>query len=410
MKAEQFYEAMEQIDDRYLLEAMTFQAEKQKVIPFRSGKKHVPYWAAACIALLLILPVSAEIFYGSISQMLAPLYGGIQLELADALGTSIGESVEIGDYVLTADAAIGDRYNLAIVYSLARSDGEPLDQELCFQRWDNTALPHAAHDAVSQWNEDGTKVTIIQRIASNKPLYQAKKASATFHNLCVSSKPGMPGDILVRGDWTLRFPVRYDDSSVSLLSEKKEITGNDERQYTISNITVSSVGLHMLFKTETPYAAASAQNVESILEQQEIGAITETRRPTAVYVRPDWNSPRITGVPEGTQLEILELENVGGVEWAYVRCLENGGKGWLCLDMAFAQIEKYAVKGLTISLRRKDGSEQEFEPIATGILSFNPWETEMDAYFNTVFESPIALEDMDALLICGEEFPIVLNK
>lgn len=406
MKTEQFYEALEQIDDRYLLEAMTCHSENQKVIPFRSVKKQFPCWAAACIALLLILPASAEIFYGSISQMLAPLYGGIQLELADALGTSIGESVEIGDYVLTADAAIGDSYNLAIVYSLARSDGEPLDQELCFQRWENTVLPHAVSNVHSQWNEDGTKVTIIQRFASNKPLYQAKKAAATFHNLCISSKPGMPGDILVRGDWTLRFPVRYDDSSISLLREKTEITGNDARKYTISSITASSVGLHILFKTETPYAAALAQSLESVLEQQEIGAVTETRKPTAVYVRPDWNSPRITELPEGTQIEILELENVGGVGWAYVRCVDNGGKGWLCMDTAFAQIEKYAMKGLTISLRMKDGSELKFDPIATGILSFNPWETEMDAYFNIMFESPIALDEMDALQLCGKEFPI----
>lgn len=39
-------------------------------------------------------------------------------------------SVTVNGYTLTADAVIGDRYNIANVYTLTRDDGQPSGERL----------------------------------------------------------------------------------------------------------------------------------------------------------------------------------------------------------------------------------------------------------------------------------------
>lgn len=77
---------------------------------------------------------------GYVSNLLAPLYGSTQTELIDKIGVPIGTEAIVDDYKLTADAVIGDKYNFAVVYSLTRVGGQPLEEGLHFENYSNAFL------------------------------------------------------------------------------------------------------------------------------------------------------------------------------------------------------------------------------------------------------------------------------
>ena len=129
MNADQIYDAIGEVGDDLIQDALT--------VPVRSRGRLLRNLVAACLMIFLFaLPVSAELRTGYISNMLAPLYGGAQTELVDSVGVPINASTTVNGYTLSADAVIGDRYNLAIVYTLRREDGGQLPEGL---RFDSTS-------------------------------------------------------------------------------------------------------------------------------------------------------------------------------------------------------------------------------------------------------------------------------
>ena len=46
------------------------------------------------------------------------------------MGMPVGASDTDGGVTITADAIIGDTYSYAVVYSIAREDGQPLAEDL----------------------------------------------------------------------------------------------------------------------------------------------------------------------------------------------------------------------------------------------------------------------------------------
>ena len=117
---EQLLDSLDQLDDELLLEAD--QARQQR--PRRRLPRGLT--AAACVALVLLATLTVEAQSGAVSSLLAPLFGGTRTEIVDHIGSPIGASVSADGYTITADAIIGDRYNLAVVYTLTRDDGQPL--------------------------------------------------------------------------------------------------------------------------------------------------------------------------------------------------------------------------------------------------------------------------------------------
>ena len=127
---EQLLDSLDQLDDALLLEAD--RARQQRT------RRRLPrgLTAAACVLLVLLATLTVEARSGAVSSLLAPLFGGTRTEIVDHIGSPIGASVSADGYTITADAIIGDRYNLAVVYTLTRDDGQPLPENLRFQEWE----------------------------------------------------------------------------------------------------------------------------------------------------------------------------------------------------------------------------------------------------------------------------------
>ena len=113
---EMLYDAIGDVREDWILDA-------EQAMGKKSQRLWIRLLAASLALALLALPVHAEYDNGYVSNLLAPLFGYAQTELVDSIGVPINASVEVGEYLLTAEAVIGDRYNVAIVYALTRQDG-----------------------------------------------------------------------------------------------------------------------------------------------------------------------------------------------------------------------------------------------------------------------------------------------
>lgn len=159
---------------------------------------------------IIIIPVSAEMRSGYVSNLLSPLYGGVQTELVDGMGRPIDASAAMGEYVLSADGIIGDRYNVAIVYTLRRTDGGVLPENIRFREWEPAFRGRASGGGSLSLslNPSRTKLMMVEQWTTDRRLFKNRQASVAFTDLMDGEK------LLVEGHWELAFAARYKDSTV----------------------------------------------------------------------------------------------------------------------------------------------------------------------------------------------------
>lgn len=229
------YDAITEIHDEYIIDAEN-----------ASKKSHSFRWkplvAAIIVVVLLAIPVHAEIINGYISNLLAPLYGGAQTEIVDKIGVPIGAETIVGDYKLTADAIIGDRYSFAIVYSLTRLDGTTLDRDLCFQSHSNSYRAGSGAGVLSyELSDDGLTLHVVEQWTSSRKFLR-RNASVCFSNLMKYIDDDY--ELIQKGNWNLEFVIRYEDSSKEVFINPFKVTDSSGDQYEIRSIVISPVGIH----------------------------------------------------------------------------------------------------------------------------------------------------------------------
>lgn len=241
MSKEKIFNAIGNLSDELIADAAISTDDcKTKIHHFR--------WkplVAACLAIIMLaLPVSAEMVNGYVSNLLAPLYGGAQTELVDKIGVPIGAEVIVGDYKLSADAIVGDKYNFAIVYSLVRTDGQPLVENLCFEDYSNTYRAGSGGGVLSHTlSEDGVTLHIVDRWTSGN-MFLKRNAKVSFNNLVQYSEEDQEYYPIQEGCWELQFVIRYEDTTKEIPVKPFTITDENGAQYEIKNIEISPVGIH----------------------------------------------------------------------------------------------------------------------------------------------------------------------
>ena len=231
------YDAITEIQDEYILDAET-----------ASMKQHYFRWkpvvAAFLVVILLALPVSAELVNGYVSNLLAPLYGGAQTEIVDKIGVPIGAEAIVGDYKVTADAVIGDKYNFAIVYSLSRLDGQPLEEGLHFESYSNSFRSDSGAGVLRHTlSEDGLSLKIVDEWTS-RLMFLDRNVKVQFSNLVKYHGEGQNNEIVLKGNWNLEFVIRYEDATQEISIEPFTVKDASGDQYEIRKIEISPVGIH----------------------------------------------------------------------------------------------------------------------------------------------------------------------
>lgn len=284
---------------------------------------------AAAIALLT-LTVSAELSAGTVSNLLAPLYGGAQTELVDSIGHPVEASATVNGYTLTADAVIGDRYNVAVVYTLTREDGEPIPQGAHFQDCENS-FRQGSGGGYLEYVREGlpdNQVQLVDTWTGSGALPFLRNVQVVFSDL-VLYQEGEEPTLLAEGDWELKFTLRYRDATVSIPVDNLTVTGTEGKSYQIRKVLLSPLGIHM-----------------------------ELIAPNDI--------PKLGEPPE----QAMGL-----------------------------------MSDFTVSLQLSDGTTLPVTDVNRGGGGSTDDET-IKAHYGALFDQPIPLEDVSALVICGTQVPV----
>lgn len=188
--------------------------------------------AAVAVAAAAVLTVGAgaAVVLTPAGEVFASVLGGApaQTEILDWMGVPVGASDTHNGVTITADAIIGDAYSYAVVYSIAREDGQPLAEDLeplgngvlplTFDRADTSVgVTGGSHGSAYFYDADPSEPSIqyVEKMTSDVPL-EPGTATASFRNLYRMGKDFQDKIPVAEGKWKIRFQFSFPDSSVRL--------------------------------------------------------------------------------------------------------------------------------------------------------------------------------------------------
>ena len=235
MRKDQILDSLGRIDDQVI----------QKVNEARNARKpklQVRRWAAlaACFALIISMALTAEATYGTVSNLLAPLFGGAQTEIVDKIGVPIGASASVNGYTLTMDAILGDRYSVMVAYTLSRDDGQPIPENIDFKSRGFSGSGYSTKIIINE--DDPSNAQFHLRWRRNDPII-GRIVTATFTDLIIDD--GENDVIHAEGTWEIKYTLRYPDSTEELPLKPFEVVDDGGRRFKVEGIMLSPLGIHL---------------------------------------------------------------------------------------------------------------------------------------------------------------------
>lgn len=235
MKKDQILDSLGRIDDQVI----------QKVNEARNTQKprlQVRRWAAfaACFVLILSMALTAEATNGTVSNLLAPLFGGAQTEIVDEIGVPIGATATANGYTLTLDAIIGDRYSVMVAYTLSRDDGQAIPENIDFV---SRGFNGSGYGTKILIDEDDPSIAHFHlRWRRNEPII-GRIVTATFTDLVIDN--GEDDVVIAEGTWQIKYTLRYPDSTEELPVKAFEVVDDGGHKYKVKEIMLSPLGIHL---------------------------------------------------------------------------------------------------------------------------------------------------------------------
>jgi len=200
--------------------------------------------AAALVGALLVTSVGAEINSGAVTNLLAPWFGSARTELLEEVGRPVGASVSAGGYTLTADAIIGDRCNMQIIYTFTRDDGKPIPENARF--WDLSDASGAGSGASCS-----TVFLLKPPPATNKMQFYQKYSTDTSFSSRIHVSFGRFAvcegteevELLAEGPWELSFTRSYPDTTRQVPVQDLTVTGLPGHSCQIKTLSYSCMGV-----------------------------------------------------------------------------------------------------------------------------------------------------------------------
>lgn len=243
-------------------------------LPTRSSRPRMSRRAVVGLALAATLAVGggAAFATGALTNVVDAFSGLLgsgpgQTDLIAKLGVPLGTQATADGVTVTADAAIGDAHGYAVVFSIARADGEPLDLagvtngegilhglDFTESSVDVSGVNGAAE---SSWffdvdpNDNAVQYMVRADMATTEDGLSVARRSATAHfgDLIVrdESDPSKT-TVVAEGPWDLAFEFDYDDSTVEVAVEPvAQEPHQDGRQMTVESISVSPLGAYVTY-------------------------------------------------------------------------------------------------------------------------------------------------------------------
>ena len=257
MSKNQILDSLGRIDDEVILKV-----NEARVA--RKPKLQVRRWAAlaACFALIISMALTAEATNGTVSNLLAPLFGGAQTEIVDKIGVPIGASTSVNGYTLTVDAIIGDRYSVMIAYTLTREDGQSIPENIDFDTREISASGYSTRIEIDE--ENPSVAHFHERWRRNEPLF-GRIVTPSFSNLVINK--GKENEALIaEGTWEITFTIRYPDTSEKIPVRNLDVYDENGKRYRVKEIILSYMGVHMeVVEYDPVFAEASYISFQTAL-------------------------------------------------------------------------------------------------------------------------------------------------
>ena len=235
MSKDQIIDSLGRIDDDII-------SKVNRARTARKPKPQIRRWAAmaACFALIISMALTAEATNGTVSNLLAPLFGGAQTEIVDKIGVPIGASASVNGYTLTMDAIIGDRYSVMVAYTLSRDDGQPIPENIDFRSRGFSGSGYSTKIIINE--DDPSNAQFHLRWRRNDPII-GRIVTATFTDLIIDD--GENDVIHAEGTWEIKYTLRYPDSTEELPVKPFEIVDDGGRRFKVEGIMLSPLGIHL---------------------------------------------------------------------------------------------------------------------------------------------------------------------
>ena len=235
MNKDQIIDSIGRIDDDIIQKVDAARKVKKRRIEFRRWISLV-----ACFVLILSVALTAEATNGTVSNLLAPLFGGAQTEIVDKIGVPIGASASVNGYTLTMDAIIGDRYSVMVAYTLSREDGQAIPENIDFASREINGSGYSTKILIDE--ENPSIAHFHSRWRRNEPII-GRIVTASFTDLIVYN--GEDDTVLAEGTWEIKYTLRYPDSTEELPVKAFEVTDEGGRRFKVKEIMLSPLGIHL---------------------------------------------------------------------------------------------------------------------------------------------------------------------
>ena len=319
--------------------------------PRRRGVRFIRPGAAVGVAaaVLMTMGAGAAVVLTPAGEVFASVLGGApaQTEIVDQMGMPIGASDTDGGVTITADAIIGDAYSYAIVYSIARDDGQPLAESLeplentdgllplTFEQSDTSlGILGGAHGSAYFYDADpaDNAVQYVEMMTLDTPI-KPGVAAAKFQNLYLHGED-MERILLAEGNWKLRFQFKFPDSGVSL--EAGQTFQLNGMEAVLDAVTISPLSIQVDYTVLEEFR----------MEDQENGKMSDTN---SEQVKKFLSSlPVSVNFADGTSQDLTNLGGGVDPEDGKAVCQKGGVFGEI-LDLS--QVESVTVGGVTLPLK-----------------------------------------------------------
>ena len=248
-----------------LLDAQEKATDNVVAMP-RGRKRRLPRIAAVGVAAAVVLTVGASAtgVLKTASEAFQGVFGPTaDTEIIDQIGRPVGASDTSGGVTVTADAIIGDKYHYAITYSIVKDDGTAFDIDLTntvgngvlpltFEESDCTLSGYlgGTHGGSYFFDADpaDNAIQYVETREISNGEVRGHTVRAKFKDLCVYDDE-MNRVLLAEGDWSFKFNLDFEDTSVSLpAGQTFDLNGMTA---TIDEITLSPLALRVDYTVDS---------------------------------------------------------------------------------------------------------------------------------------------------------------
>lgn len=175
-------------------------------------------------------------------------------------------SIDIGDYVFCVEEAVGDRYNVRVLYSLKRQDGKDIEPEA---RFESLVISGGSQNfggtTTYTLNENGKIIWIEEVRSCSQKLDSNDVYTVDLENLTFGEDSTLEP---IKGKWSVTYRVQINEDYTELITKKLKIQETDDSYYLLSSIQLTNMGIHMEMEVQE-------NNIEKLADRFVVYVIME---------------------------------------------------------------------------------------------------------------------------------------